>query len=73
MNEEIKIKDFLLPSLFKFLISKYFISVSLDNFILLKQKVCHTFFLMYLKTGLVSRLEIPLKITKWTQGYIDKI
>lgn len=73
MNEEIKVKDILFPSLFKFLISKYFISVILDNFILLKQKVCHTFSLMHLKTGLGSRLEMPFKIKNWTQGHIDKI
>lgn len=36
MNKEIKIKDFSIPSLFKFFMWKYFISVSLDNFIPLK-------------------------------------
>lgn len=36
MNEEVKIKDFSISSVFKFLMRKYFISVSLDNFIPLK-------------------------------------
>lgn len=45
MNEEIKIKDFSIPSLFKFLTWKYFISVSLDNFIQLKWNILSYFFL----------------------------
>lgn len=67
MNDEIKIKDFLNPSLFKFLIWKYFISVSSDNFIQLKWNILSYFLLNTFENCALFQTGMLFKIKKWKQ------